>query len=63
MTRKKERDIFLGIFRGTLIRPKREGWLWPGVGYDPRRQTALLELRWIERIVKRCGMALDIPKI
>ena len=46
-----------------LIRPKREGWLWPGVGYDPRRQTALLELRWIERIVKRCGMALDIPKI
>ncbi|WZZ44469.1 hypothetical protein YC2023_040728 [Brassica napus] len=34
-----------------------------GVGYDPRRQTALLELRWIERIVKRCEMTLDIPTI
>ncbi|KAF3541661.1 hypothetical protein F2Q69_00022535 [Brassica cretica] len=29
----------------------------------PWRQMALLELRWIERIVKRCGMALDIPTI
>ncbi|WZZ14528.1 hypothetical protein YC2023_107617 [Brassica napus] len=34
-----------------------------GVGYEPRRQLALLELKWIERIVKRCGMALDIPTI
>ncbi|WZZ35688.1 hypothetical protein YC2023_019089 [Brassica napus] len=34
-----------------------------GVGYDPRSQTALLELRWLEKIVKRCRMALDIPTI
>ncbi|KAF2606768.1 hypothetical protein F2Q68_00043131 [Brassica cretica] len=28
-----------------------------------RRQMALLELRWIERIVKRCRMALDWSKM
>ncbi|WZY77786.1 hypothetical protein YC2023_024170 [Brassica napus] len=34
-----------------------------GTGYDSRRKTADLELRWIERIIKRCGMTLDIPTI